>query len=88
MRKILLLFALICIQWSFQAWGQQTPISVNTTGITIADEFYNNALLSEICQDLTKKTGVKIDADPTLLSKYRIVIGFRKSKQKLALVMR
>lgn len=83
MRKILLLFALICIQWSFQAWGQQTPISVNTTGITIADEFYNNALLSEICQDLTKKTGVKIDADPTLLSKYRISYWFQKIKAEI-----
>lgn len=63
--------------------GQQMPTSVNTTGITIKDEFYNNTSLHEICQDLEKKTGLKVDANLTLIAKYRISYWFQNIKAEI-----
>ena len=80
MKKLLLAFALLMLYVSQVAHSQNT---LPTTGITIKDEFYNNEPLDKICQDLQKKTGLKIIADPALLAKYRVSYWFDNVKAEI-----
>ncbi len=84
MRKILLLLFCYVCQLAIEAQAQ-TATSVNTTGITISDEFYNNESLDRICKDLQKKSGVKIIADSSLIARYRVSYWFQNVKAEIGM---